>query len=76
MGQNCSNIFAVFNYRKKGYKVNFESKDKDCLINLYQNDRIKEICGNATDENGFNMNENLYQNFYMLNLPVFLFGLD
>jgi hypothetical protein len=54
------------------YKVNFTNvTDYYCRVNLYQNDLIKDIFGNAT-EAGFYFTGD----FYELNLGIRVFGLD
>ena len=68
----CSNIKLHFYQNATEYKVNFTNIDDIfCFINLYQNDIIKEITGNAT-EAGFDIDDFLIY----LRKSIYVYGLD
>jgi hypothetical protein len=68
----CSNISLQFNLTDTIYKVNFTNITDDfCSVSFYQNSLIKEIFGNAT-EAGFYFTGV----WYVLNLPIRVYGLD
>jgi len=71
----CDKLSLNFDFNNISNKVKFQNYDNIfCSVNIFQNDEIKEKCGNANHKKGFI--EEFGDRFKFLNLPVAIRGLE